>query len=242
MLDTSITKIKIKIRRTKENTIMIVLRQKEYARRDYEGLTNSEKEALRKKRAALAKEEFGKYRKAVDSAEKYANWKIANLKAAGDSLDKDYVKKEILDIKNNVKKDRMDYARKAIQAIDPKKEDLRWEAYKNHNRYNYMMGQIGNWDGRTKKILKDIDRECEDEQRRKHFLKRVEEYKAAKAKTRALVPINNQAEQAEQAAKKGFKLGKKGKIGLAAVGTSLAAGGAYAGYKYYKNKNKNKKD
>jgi hypothetical protein len=80
-----------------------------------------------------------------------------------------------------------------------------------------------------------MDRESAEYKRRMDFLKRAEEYKAAKAKARAL-------NQAEQAAEKGFKLGKKGKIGLAAVGTSLAAGGAYAGYKYYKNKNKNKKD
>jgi hypothetical protein len=230
----------------KENTKMIILRQKEYARLDYAFLTNSEKEALRKKRAALAKEEFGKYRKAVDSAEKYANWKIANLKAAGDSLDKDYVKKEILDIKNNVKKDRMDYARKALQAIDSKKDNLRWAAAKDHNSNNVVEGFIGNLRGRGRQRLKEVNYyKPLEKQRRKDFLKRVEEYKAAKAakaKARALVPINNQAEQAEQAAKKGFKLGKKGKIGLAAVGTSLAAGGAYAGYKYYKNKNKNKKD
>jgi len=219
---------------------MIILRQKEYARRDYMGLTNSEKEALRKKRAALAKEEFGKYRKAVDSVKKWADFDIANLKeAAGLGLDKDYVNKEILNIKNNAKKDRIDYARIAIQAIDPKKEDLRWEAFENHNAYNAAMGHVGNWKGRTRQILKDIDRENADYKRRMDFLKRVEKYKADKAKTRALVPNNNQV---EQAAEKGFKLGKKGKIGLAVVGTSLAGGGAYAGYKYYKNKNKNKKD
>lgn len=217
---------------------MIILRQKEYARRDYMGLTNSEKEALRKKRAALAKEEFGKYRKAMDSAKKYANWDIANLKeAAGLGLDKDYVNKEILNIKNNVKKDRIDYARRAIQAIDSKKADLRIEAALNHDAHNAAMGHIGNWKGRTKQVLKEIDRENEEYKRRMDFLKRVEKYKTAKAKTRALVQNNNQA---EQAAEKGFKLGKKGKIGLAVVGTSLAGGGAYAGYKYYKNKNKNK--
>ena len=220
---------------------MIILRQKEYARRDYAGLTNSEKEALRKKRAALAKEEFGKYRKAVDSAKKYADSEIGllNLKGVEDSLGKDRVKKEISNIKKNSAYIKTDAANKALQAIDSKKGDLRYEAVKNHNRHNAAMGHVGNWRGRTKQVLKETDRKNADYKRRMDFLKRVEEYKAAKAKTRALVPNNNQA---EQAAEKGFKLGKKGKIGLAAVGTSLAAGGAYAGYKYYKNKNKNKKD
>jgi hypothetical protein len=223
----------------KENTKMIILRQKEYARRDYAGLTDSEKEILRKKRAALAKEEFGKYRKAVNSVEKHANCEIGLLNLNADGLGKDYAKKKISNIKKNAAYIKMDAADKALQAIDSKKKNLRREAVKDHKFNNMIEGYIGNMKGRGRQRLKEVNYyKPLEKKRRMDFLKRVEEYKAAKAakaKARALVPINNQA---EQAAEKGFKLGKKGKIGLAAVGTSLAAGGAYAGYKYYKNKNK----
>ena len=236
-----------------------------FARADYEGLTNKEKDMLRKKRGEFAKNLNQHYRDSMKKIDRIdpktsdifssrgvvrgggviTEWEQSTHKNG--LKPEEFVKEHKRNVTNQMlegSKDRGKILREqVIEATSGKDLDgtraLSREAKRVISEGNQLRGDL-------RKSSKDIQRSIDRDKARDAFKKRVEEYKANKAK---LVASNEGKQtikavekavsnEGKQVVKKG--LSKAGKVGLGIAGVSAAAGG-YALYRHNKNKRNKKK-
>lgn len=220
--------------------------QKEYARRDYEGLTNSEKEILRKKRGSYAKSlkktyddlkkgsnelDYGSFNSATFTGNFSGGGVRTRIKVETPKAGK---KAEAFQKAHNsaVTNALLGESKKA-------KEIMRNESFKpNHDR-NVRIGKLGNERGRLRNEIKDIDsklgRHRRYEEINENLKVRTEAYKIKKAEKAA----QSQASIAKHA-EKAKSLRKLRNIKRGAAGVAIGAGTLGVGYGVKKALEKNK--
>ena len=222
--------------------------QKEYARRDYEGLTNSEKEILRKKRGSYAKS----LKKTYDDLKKGSNeldYGSSNTATATGDFSGGGVRTRI---KVETSKD----GRKAgafqkahdsavtnalLEESKKAKEIMRKESFKPHHDIDAVNGKIGNWLGRSRQNIKDADSRVGNYRRsgiNKDLEARTEAYKIKKAEKAAERAAQSQASIAKHA-EKAKSLRKIRNIKRGAAGVAIGAGTLGVGYGVKKALEKN---
>ena len=198
--------------------------QREFARRDYEGLTEAQQRDLRTRRNELAKE-FNKRRHIYndedfledlnDSKNRFLERKKAGKSSKYNSIE------DV--IKSNERRER----ESLIQRLKGKKQ-LAYDTIK----HNYSYGEYGP-SGPSKKSIKNVP-----DILNKNSNENGKVVKEVINESKNVVPKKISKETAKEVSKKGFKLGKAGKI---ALGAALVGGTAYGTKKLY-DRNKKKKD
>lgn len=191
---------------------MIILRtyeQREFARRDYEGLTEAQQRVLKRRRSKYARD-LNRMRndRSAENIKKILQDNGWNNIQTTDVVEGGGIKSTL---KTNTGSNSLDnYDTVSRRASN----NIRKEALEQSSK--------------AKKIMRDglergwYDDEVKSVERAQERLKNMKANKAAR-------------EAAEKVAKKGFKLGKGGKI---ALGAGAALVGGTLAYKHYKNKSK----
>ena len=206
--------------------------QKEYARKDYEGLTNSEKEILRKKRGSYAKSLKKTYDKLKKGSNELDYGSFNTAEATGDfSGGGVRTRIEVKTPKNGRKAEAFQRAHDSavtnalLEESKKAKEIMRKESFKPNHNYNVVFGGIGNDNGRYDNINKDIDSHVGRFHRDKineNLKARTEAYKIKKAE-KVQASIAKHAEKAKS-------LRKLRNIKRGAAGVAIGAGALGVGY------------
>lgn len=214
---------------------MIIIRQKEFARRDYEGLDEISKANLRKERSELAKE----LNESRNRYNKYLNRKLGNLKTATGIVENDAASKILLQgqsFYNDIGAAHGGEVRQMVNQMmggnDP--EFLKKNIYRDRNtQYNEELRNIkaDSYSSRKDELKRTKARED---------AARIEREEAARRAAKSQESIaRHEAKAAELRAKKQTgKMLKRGGIALATAGV-LAAG--YGAKKLY-DRNKEKEN
>lgn len=207
------------------------LEQKEFARRDYEGLTEAQQRVLKRHRSEYAKSLNSARNKITASGTKKVladggyNSVTSTSKVSGGGV-----------ISN-------------IRAKDIAGDLDNYDTLSKRHAGNFRNAALKESENAKRLMRENIERGLHDDEvksveRASERLKNIKANKAAreaaeKAATKSTVPEKITEETAEKLSKKGFKLGKAGKI---ALGTAAVLGTAYGAKKLYdKNKKREEK-
>ena len=226
--------------------------QKEYARKDYEGLTNSEKEILRKKRGAYAKS----LKKTYDDLKKgsneldYGSFETATAKGdfSGGGV---RTRIEVNTSKNGRKAEAFQKAHDSavtdalLGESKKAKEIMRKESFKPGHDQNVETGRFGNFRGRNRNSFKDSQSEVghynKNYKINEDLKARTEAYKIKKAEKAAERAAKSQASIAKHA-EKAKSLRKLKNIKRGVAGVAIGAGTLGVGYGIKKALEKKKKN
>ena len=225
---------------------MIVIRQKEFARRDYEGLNEVEKKILKDKRSGYAKGLRKAYRSSMDGISKLDPYSegmksTLNIKGGGIASNVEQTtSRGVFDI-GPITKLHKDGVRNTLmyKTLPEAKQLLR----ENSIGEAKQIAESGNKRGKEAAAKKDFQIRQENSKLRNEFRDRVKDYKEKKRAAESKASIaKHEAKAAELRAKKvaGQKLVKNlktaGKVGIG------VAGAAGIGYGIKKAVDKNKKE
>lgn len=221
---------------------MIILRNKEFARRDYEGLNEVEKKILKNKRSDYAKGLRKAYRSSmngINQLDPYSDGMRSTLNIKGGGVESNvtqttnrglFDRGRITELHKNGVRDTL-----INKTLPEAKQLLR----KNSIREAKQIAESGNKRGKEAVAKRDLQIRQENSKLRNEFRNRVKEYKEKRAKkvaeSRASI-AKHEAKAAELRAKKAmFKnLKTAGKVGLGAA--ALVGGGVVAKKIYDKKK------
>ena len=221
---------------------MIILRNKEFARRDYEGLNEVEKKILKNKRSDYAKGLRKAYRSSmngINQLDPYSEGMRSTLKIKGGGIESNvtqttnrglFGRGPITEFHKNGVRDTL------INKTLPEAKQLLRE---NSVREAKQIAESGNKRGKEAVAKRDLQIRQENSKLRNEFRNRVKEYKEKRAKkvaeSRASI-AKHEARVAELRAKKAmFKnLKTAGKVGLGAA--ALVGSGVVAKKIYDKKK------
>lgn len=227
--------------------------QKEYARKDYEGLTNSEKEILRKKRGSYAKA----LKKTYDDLKKGSNdldfggsfdtaTSTGNFSGGGVRT-----RLEVNTPRNGRKAEAFKKAHDSavtdvlLGESKKAKEIMRKESFKPGHDWNVKHREVGNLIGSRRKDIKDFVSEVGRYHRNgkinEDLKARTEAYKIKKAEKAAERAAQSQASIARHA-EKAKSLKKLRNIKRGAAGVAIGAGALGVGYGIHKALKKKNKD
>lgn len=221
---------------------MIILRNKEFARRDYEGLNEVEKKILKNKRSDYAKGLRKAYRSSmngINQLDPYSEGMRSTLKIKGGGIESNvtqttnrglFDRAPITELHKNGVRDTL------INKTLPEAKQLLRE---NSVREAKQIAESGNKRGKEAVAKRDLQIRQENSKLRNEFRNRVKEYKEKRAKKVAESGgpiVKHEAKAAELRAKKAmFKnLKTAGKVGLGAA--ALVGGGVVAKKIYDKRK------
>ena len=224
--------------------------QKEFARRDYEGLDKFQKRSLKKARSEYAKELLDEHRSVQDFLEKDKDGSYVELKTRsqinGGGVTSNH---EITTRRDKIggekigefKKRHLDHTTDRFLGESKKaKEIMRNNALKENHVEEFLDEKIRELNSATKKSKRDMALKNRDKELRKDFEGRVKKYKDRKASSQASIAKHQEVANKLRAKK---ELAKKIKVGSGiAAGTLAAAGTAYGVKKYMDSRKKKNKD